>query len=314
MAEPVRILYVMGHGWSGSTILGNLLGELNGFFHAGELRRLWGEALPANAPCGCGQPVRDCPVWSNVLAHPLLAGLDPVVADRRHLAVTPVRRTLRLLKQGRGRVKSQNESHFESSSASDLSAHLDATARLYRAIADVTEARVIVDTSKRSGDAAALLLTPEVNAFFLHLVRDPRAVAHSWARRPDGSHGPVATARDWMAFNWLDERVRRAAGKDRSMRVRYEDLMAAPAPSLRAVAGLVGEKPETLPLRGDREARLGVNHGVMGNPSRFATGEVELREDDDWKRAQPAGDRRLVAALTLPAMVRYGYPVGRTRP
>ena len=39
--SKVKVLYVMGHGGSGSTILGNVLGELNGFFHAGELDTLW---------------------------------------------------------------------------------------------------------------------------------------------------------------------------------------------------------------------------------------------------------------------------------
>src|SRR5439155_13251896 len=92
----------MGHGWSGSTILGNLLGELEGFFHAGELRRLWGEALPSGAPCGCGAPIGDCPVWSKVLAHPSVASLDPAQVDRWHRAVR-VRRTPRLLRFRRGR-------------------------------------------------------------------------------------------------------------------------------------------------------------------------------------------------------------------
>ena len=298
MSEPVRVLYVMGHGWSGSTILGNLLGELDGFFHAGELRRLWGEALPANAPCGCGQPVRECPVWSEVLRHPLVAELDPAEVERWHESAR-VRRTLHLLRLKRG----------PTGRGPDLDRYLSASANLYRAIAEVTRARMVVDTSKRSGDAAALSLTPGIDAFFVHLVRDPRAVAHSWARRPDGGHGPVATARDWMVFNWLDERVRRGAGKGRSMRLRYEALMAAPAASLQASAGLVGERPETLPLRGDRVALLGENHGVMGNPSRFVTGEVELREDEEWKRAQSPSDRRLVTALTLPLLVRYRYPV-----
>src|SRR5436190_19873838 len=103
MADPVRVMYVMGHGWSGSTILGNLLGELDGFFHAGELRRLWGEALPSGAPCGCGKPVRTCPVWSRVLAHPSMADLDPAAIDRWHVRATPVRRTLGLLRLRAGR-------------------------------------------------------------------------------------------------------------------------------------------------------------------------------------------------------------------
>jgi hypothetical protein len=185
MSEPVRVLFVMGHGWSGSTILGNLLGELDGFFHAGELRRLWGEALPANAPCGCGQPVRDCPVWSEVLRRPWVARLDPAEVDRWHRSAR-VRRTPDLLRIRRGGASRE----------SDLDSYLSASSQLYRAVADVTRARVVVDTSKRSGDAAALLVTPGIDAFFVHLVRDPRAVAHSWARRPDGGHGPAAPARD----------------------------------------------------------------------------------------------------------------------
>jgi hypothetical protein len=293
----------MGHGWSGSTILGNLLGELDGFFHAGELRRLWGEALPAGAPCGCGEPVRACPVWSKVLAHPLMAELDPAVVDRWHVRATPVRRTLDLLRFRPGRPTGR----------ADLDSYLQAASRLYRGIADVTGVRVIVDTSKRSGDAAALLLMPGIEASFLHLVRDPRAVAHSWARRPEVGHGPLATSRDWMAFNLLDGAVRRRAGPGRSMRLRYEDFIRDPAGSLRSVAGLVAEKPETLPLRGDHMALLGVNHGVMGNPSRFMTGEVELREDDDWKTAQSLKDRRLMTALTLPLLHRFGYQVKGSR-
>ena len=307
MAEPVRVLYVMGHGWSGSTILGNLLGELDDFFHAGELRRLWGEALPSAAPCGCGVAVTECPVWSAVLAHPLVADLDPAEVDRWHMRATPVRRTLGLLRQASRPGKSQNETHVESSRELDLARYLDAAQRLYRAVGEVTGSRVIVDTSKRSGDAAALLLMAEVDARFVHLVRDPRAVAYSWAKRAAPGHGPVATARDWMAFNLLDEAVRRRAGFGRSIRLRYEDFVANPRSSVRAVWALVDESPGQLPLTGDRVAVLGVNHGVMGNPSRFTTGEVELREDSEWKRAQSPRERRIITTLTLPLMLRYGY-------
>jgi Sulfotransferase family len=311
MAEPVRVLYVMGHGWSGSTILGNLLGELDGFFHAGELRRLWGEALPSGAPCGCGRPIGECPVWSKVVAHPAVSGLDPVQVDRWHLRSTPVRRTLSLLRRrpdrGPTQGPAQDESHFESSLDRDLAGYLNAAERLYRAVAEVMEARVIVDTSKRAGDAAALLLMPGVDPFFVHLIRDPRGVAYSWARRKEPGHGPAATARDWMAFNLLDEAIRRRAGKGRSVRIRYEDLVNDPADALRSATRLMGEHVDEFPVRSGREALLRVNHGVMGNPSRFVTGEVQLREDKEWKGALSRGRRAAVTALTAPLLARYGY-------
>jgi hypothetical protein len=202
----------------------------------------------------------------------------------------------------------------DTTGATELSRYLDAAARLYRAVAEATGARVIVDSSKRSGDAAALLLMPDVEASFVHLVRDPRAVAFSWARRRESRHGPASTSRDWMAFNLLDEAVRRRAGKDRSARLRYEDLVADPTAALRNVALLVGERPVSLPVKDGHVAVLGVNHGVMGNPSRFVTGDVALMEDEDWKATQPPRDRWVTTALTLPLLARYGYPLRPPRP
>src|SRR5437879_3990233 len=63
----ITVLFVMGHGSSGSTILGNTLGEVDGFFHAGELRTIWSEGLAELQRCGCGEPIGQCPVWSAVL-------------------------------------------------------------------------------------------------------------------------------------------------------------------------------------------------------------------------------------------------------
>jgi hypothetical protein len=246
-------------------------------------------------------------VWSNVLAHPRVRDLDPAAVDRWHVRATPVRRTLGLLRQASRRQTSQDETPFETSAEPHLARYLDAAQRLYGAVAEVTGSRVIVDTSKRSGDAAALLLMEEVDARFVHLVRDPRAVAYSWAKRDARGHGSAATSRDWVAFNLLDEAVRRRAGRGRSLRLRYEDLVADPESTLRTVAGLLGERPDRLPVSRSKVAALGANHGVMGNPSRFLTGEVELREDVEWRAAQSPNDRRIVTALALPLMLRYGY-------
>ena len=37
MSERVKVLYIVGMGRSGSTILANSLGEVDGFFSAGEI-------------------------------------------------------------------------------------------------------------------------------------------------------------------------------------------------------------------------------------------------------------------------------------
>lgn len=298
MPPPTRVLFVMGHGWSGSTILGNTLGEIDGFFHAGELRRLWGEALPSGEPCGCGKPFRGCPVWSPVIEQTLASvpGGDAETIARWHRQAVRVRNAPRLLRMRPGHLDSVR----------GLRDYGEVLSRLYANIADVTAARVVVDTSKRAGDAALLLLLPSVEPSFVHLVRDPRAVAYSWRKR--GGRGPAATSRDWVAYNLLDEAVRRKA-RGRALLVRYEDLVANPRQTLRRITAAVDERHVELPLVGERTVRLGPNHTVEGNPVRFATGDVELREDDAWRRELPAAARASITALTAPLLLRYGYPL-----
>src|SRR5215469_4434902 len=66
----VAVLYVTGWCRSGSTVLGNVLAEVPGIFHAGELRFLWQNGVlgtGSNRRCGCGAELLDCPLWSRVL-------------------------------------------------------------------------------------------------------------------------------------------------------------------------------------------------------------------------------------------------------
>jgi hypothetical protein len=313
-AEPgasVKVLYIIGWGRSGSTIMDNLLGEIDGFLSVGELTYLWQRGLLEGRRCGCGAPVRECELWSQVLrrgfGEPSEAQPARVVGWQRD--TVRVRHTWSLL----------HRSPADATADGALGDYIDVSARLYRALAEVTGARVIVDSSKRPSDAALLRLVPGVAPYFVQLVRDPRAVAFSWRRRKAQldrarpadlvQHGPVDSTLSWVGWNLAAEAIRRRYDPSRSMLLRYEDFVARPRDALSAMAELVGEHPAELPLRGARTARLAPNHTVSGNPSRFKTGAVELREDTQWVTAQRAMDRVAVTALALPLLRRYGYPL-----
>ena len=60
--------------------------------------------------------------------------------------------------------------------------------QLYRGIARSTGARLIVDSSKEPHYSWILRQATDLDVRFLHLVRDPRAVAMSW-RRPRAEPG-----------------------------------------------------------------------------------------------------------------------------
>jgi hypothetical protein len=193
--------------------------------------------------------------------------------------------------------------------------------RLYEAVARVSGARVIVDSSKSPVYARMLSLLPALDLYVVHLVRDARAVVHSWSRpkassniigRPFMTPRPSLRVAEWWVINNLATELlcRRAPG--RYLRLRYEDLVDRPRESIESILGWLGESTLELPFSSERTVRLSETHSVKGNPDRFRTGLVDLRLDDDWRRAMSASRRGLVTGLTWPLLRRYGY-LGRPR-
>src|SRR4051812_41441772 len=60
-----KVLFVTGSFRSGSTVLGNVLGELDGYVSVGEVLSLWRNGL-GGGRCGCGELVEDCEFWTEV--------------------------------------------------------------------------------------------------------------------------------------------------------------------------------------------------------------------------------------------------------
>lgn len=289
------MIFLGGLGRSGTTLLERLLGELPGVAPLGEVVHLWQRGVLADEPCGCGRPFGSCPFWSEV-GERAFGGWTPVLAHRVTALRRRVDRTRRL-----ARI-----------SHADLPEYVRAYRRLYRAAADTAGAHAVIDSSKHAS-LASCLLRDGLDVHVVQVVREPMAVAHSWRRtverpedgRPMTRWGPARTSAHWTAQNLaLELMARRGA---RVTRLRYEDLLAAPQPTLVGLVGELGLPPSRLPFLHGTTAHLTAAHTVSGNPVRFDVGAVELARDDAWRAALPRRHQRLVAALTWPLRTRYGY-------
>ena len=270
MPGPVKVLSINGWCRNGSTIIGNLLNEVDGFFHVGELHFLWKNAYGngSNTRCGCGLDLVRCPIWSKVLEAELPSGASAQAhageVQRRQASSVRTRHTWRVLRGGLG------------ASARD---HAATMARVYAAIAEVTQCRVIVDSTKIPGEAALLSRVDGIEPYYLHLVRDPRATAHSWMRQKDYAH-PMSALRStayWIGFNLASHAVVRSC-PERSMFLRYEDFTRDPSAGVRGLIELCGGDPAGNPVHG-RTAELRANHTVTGNPDRFRSGTTVISHE-----------------------------------
>jgi hypothetical protein len=305
-----KVLYVVGLGRSGSTILSNSLGQIEDFFSTGELNFIWKHDFVENRLCGCGEPLQECPVWTEVMDRAFggMDGVDPREMMRLQSSGTRTRHIpLMLTDRGRRTLRER------------LEKLLFNYGMLYEAIKAVTGSRVIVDSSKEPAHGYAMSMVSDIDFRVLHLIRDPRAAAYSWLKRkpqPDSDErefmvrfSPTKSAALWDSWNASAEALRRRA-PDRYLRLRYEDFVADPRESFERILELLDEQDAEPPLASDREVKLGVTHTVSGNPNRFETGAIELRHDREWIHKMNPRDKTLVTVLTSPLLYRYGYEIG----
>ncbi|HEX6844270.1 MAG TPA: sulfotransferase [Actinomycetota bacterium] len=300
----MKVVYIAGSGRSGSTIVDNILGQLDGWVSVGEVRFLWERGIAEDRRCGCGEAFSACPFWQAVLARAFPDGVDPARMRALLDRGTRARRIPALLGRSRRR-------RFVRGELTELSTALGA---LYGAIADVSGARVIVDSSKLPTYGAVLGEVPGVDLRAVHLVRDPRAAAYSWLRTKDlpdrpgmqmQRQRPVHSAALWTLWNTMAEVF---WGRDpRGVRVRYEDFAGEPRAAIARLVTAAEEPPDDGPFVSDAEVELTPAHGVAGNPSRFTTGRVQLRPDDAWRTKMRRADRWTVSAVTWPLLLRHGY-------
>jgi hypothetical protein len=298
----VKLLYILGRGRGGSTVLANVLGEIDGFFSAGELRFLWDPVVARNNPCGCGETIVDCALWSKVLDRLRDVDLDRVVRWQHEI----VRETnvVRLLKHDQAPWPA-------------LEGYAAVTSRLYGTISNITGCDVIVDSSKRPSYAAFVKRLRGCDPYFVHMVRDPRASAYSWrTRRYASAYGAEVRRRNaldstirWTMLNLGSEVLLRRDARDHHVRLRYEDFVGSPRTSVEGVCSMVGEPDVALPFVDGTTVNLTANHTIAGNPARFRTGLMELRDVGEWRSAQNVTTRAITTLVALPLLRRYGYGI-----
>ena len=313
--EKIKVLYIAGVGRSGSTLLGNILGSIEGFFHAGMPCFVWENGISVNSSsyCGCGSPFRECQVWQSIF-DTAYNGFDSIgekdikylgqnIIQNRHLP-------FRLLLPNKSRTFCNPQT---------LS-YLKNLELLYQSIKLNTDCKVIVDSSKFPSYAYMLSLIPSIELYIVHLVRDPRAVAYSWQKKrqrtdvdPNSTlfqeqYQPFTTSKGWLLWNILLELLGQKQ-RDKYLFFKYEEFAKSPKIYIQKIIDFVekGNNIEGPPWVSSDEIDLNVNHTIWGNPVRAKTGIVKIVPDEEWREKMSLLDKTKVTTITFPLLLKYRY-------
>jgi len=316
--SKTKILYILGCTRSGTTIVNRILGQLDGFFSAGETYQIWQRSVLGDRYCGCGQRFHECDVWRSIFEEAFggLGGVDAESLQRMRDSALRSKFMPRIMLLPGGRQWMLQR----------MGPYVDAMAKLYGSMQKVTGDEVIVDSSKRPLYGYLLSAMESVDLYVLHIVRDPRAVAFSWQRikkQPDDGvrnetmrqFSPWYVASMWNTWNLAGERLLTGAHAQ-YLRIRYEDFVQSPQQKLQEIIELVGGSSDAMNAASPNAdslfsakdtVDLMPNHTCSGNPNRFETGHVQLKMDDQWRADLRHRDKLTVRAVTWPMMWRYGY-------
>jgi hypothetical protein len=302
-------MYIGGVPRSGSTLTDLMMHRLPGHFAVGELHYLWRNGVLLNGLCSCENSFTDCPFWSEV-GRIAYGGWDRLDIDHIMKLIDSVDRTDRIPLI----LSPRRPASFERR----LAEYKALLVPLYRAIVTVSGSPVVVDSSKRPSLAFILAATDDIDLSIVHVLRDPRGVAFSFAKHvelvPGASNEntmPQRTTRkvgrQWVTVNGLISLL--GAMHTPHLRVRYEDLVAEPRVQMQRVARFEGIADADLDLSWLTDAGMVVpqTHVVAGGRIRLHEGVMPLRIDDAWQREMPTGSRVLVSAMTWASRWRYGY-------
>jgi len=308
--EKIRVIYILGPGKNGSTLLERILGSLSMFFPIGEIPNLWKEGYEDDILCTCGEKFSSCKFWTKVskdafpnIPYSKLGGLDRTANKVHKVFYSP------FLIYPKLASNKYNER---------LRRYKEVLLKLYRAMSENAKGNVLVDSSKNPMHCLILSQIPEIELYIIDLLRDSRAVAFSWQRksiRPDIywekrymlTPDIITTSR-----RWLQSRLGAKLIKNRCKAYRllkYEDFIKNPKAEIIETLTAFGFNIEQkyISFLNGKSVSFGKFHSISGNPMRFIKKEIEIKEDKEWRTQMSLGAKIITTLLTYPLLKRHKY-------
>lgn len=290
-----RLAFVVGTGYSGSTLLSFLLNAHPDIVSVGEATGPYELVLDQRTyPCSCGKELAQCDFWRRVASEMDSRGFafGPNRWDTA-FRLTENRIGYQLLNQPlrNNRLDSVRDSLVLR--APGWGSRLEELARrnvaFLESVLAVSGKSVFLDASKGAARARYFHRLTNVDLRVIQLVRDPLGFVSSWIHR---GNSLLSGVRYWRRTVGHARRLSALLPGDRFTRVRYEDICRDTDGELTRLARFAGLEPHPGPV----DFRT-PNHHMIGSEMRLSnSGEVRL--DERWKERLSRRQVREILLLT----------------
>jgi len=262
----MRVIYIAGTAHSGSTLLDMMLNAHPEIVSVGELLKLnrvikYSKGIAKATRCSCGAVgLLQCSFWSRV---------NKKVEEATGKSIIELK------------IDDYDEGKTEP----------DANSAIFRAIAQVSGKKFVVDSSKIPRRLRHLMRNKELNVYPIHLVRSPAGQIASVISQ----HGLMKSI---LYYEVVHAQIRRALKSIPHGIVRYEDLVADQTSTLQNILEPIGLDFHPAQLRWAEQEK----HSFAGNHARFRpTSEIVL--DQGWRDRLSRSQRFLIKLGTCASRV-----------
>lgn len=282
--KPINIIYLLGAGRSGTTMLSTVLNNRPKIHTVGEMHQFL-DYVYEDKDCSCGKNISECEFWS-----PLLAEMD-----------------LELLKN-KANVELSNklEKHYNIPLYL-LGKPLNGT---YQEMTDVIFQTIhkkeskpwLLDSSKYISRYLLLRKNKKVNLKGIYLVRDVRGVVYSFGKNVQTHKNPLSAIIYYTLINFWAQWV--SLFDKRIIKIKYEDFVNEPDKAIQKIEQhLFGSATKTSYLK---DTTFEIPHIIAGNRLR-SDKQLVIKKDLKWKEEISRPKQILYYLLTLPLMLINKY-------
>lgn len=285
--NKIKLIYILGLGHSGSTLLDLILGSHSKLESVGEIKNLE-EYIKNEKLCSCGKKISECDYWDNVISN----------YDRlREENGFTLKRPYFFRDYDRKFSSFEKINIFMSGYKSLYSQELISeyglkNNYLFRSILNYSNKQFIVDSSKNPYRLVMLKLSNLFDIKVIYLFRDGRANLESKKRKAQNNNRGSArypgafkqTLRFVRKSNYIREVINTLFDDSNVFALRYKDIAQQSKKNLNSFFDYFDLSPEIDIIDGESNNFFSkqINHNIGGNRLRFQKID-EIRYLNKWK-------------------------------